>query len=78
MYLCIHLACLAFSLYPINVKTAKPIGSTFFVKTQGLRTVIRKKKFPGKNLFYWKTRKSLVLYFMYRIFTLGIITMFLS
>ena len=31
LHLCINLACLSVCLYPINVKTAEPIGPKFFV-----------------------------------------------
>ena len=36
MYLYINLACLSVCLYPINVKTAEPIGPKFFVPREGL------------------------------------------
>ena len=70
LYLCMYLACLAVSLYPINVKTAKPIGSTFFVETQGLRTVIRKKNFPGKkSLLLENEEKSSIVFHASNIYS---------
>jgi len=70
-YLYINLACLSLCLYPINVKTAEPIGPKFFVGHLGTPwKVYEWSKFqifvsikirsPLKFLKFWKSTKFFV------------------